>query len=580
MLTKLIIRNFKRIDELSFELGRSVVFIGPNNSGKTSALQAIALWETGLKAWIVKRGYTQKVMKRSGVTLNRKDIIALPVPSSDLLWKDLHVRQAIKNGDGKQHTENILIEVIVEGVTDGVNWKCGLEFDYANTESFYCRPAKISFNSEERYVIPGRKIVERIKVAFLPPMSGLASIEPRLEPGRLNVLIGEGQTAQVLRNLCWRIFEENRDSWDIIVQKISDLFGIELLPPEYISVRGEVEMKYKERNDIILDLSSAGRGLQQTLLLLSYIYSNRGTTILLDEPDAHLEVLRQRQTYQLITKIADRNECQIIAASHSEVVLQEAAERDCVIAFVGKPHRLNDRGSQLAKSLNEIGFEDYYLAQECKWILYLEGSTDLLILQAFAHTLSHPAEQYLGAPFVHYLGINVPENARRHFRALCEASPTLKGIAIFDHIDVTKIQPSVGLNETMWKKREIENYFCRRDILTSYAKGPVIPTENDLFKTAESDKRQQIMEECINQLEEALRITGKPSPWSDDIKATDDFLNPLFVNYLKRLSLPESTIRKGSYYELAQILPKSEINQEISEKLDMIVHIAQQATSE
>jgi predicted ATP-dependent endonuclease of OLD family len=55
MLTKLIIRNFKRIDELSFELGRSVVFIGPNNSGKTSALQAIALWETGLKEVIPRK---------------------------------------------------------------------------------------------------------------------------------------------------------------------------------------------------------------------------------------------------------------------------------------------------------------------------------------------------------------------------------------------------------------------------------------------------------------------------------------------------------------------------------------------
>lgn len=36
MLTRLIIRNFKRFESVDVELGKSVVFIGPNNSGKPS----------------------------------------------------------------------------------------------------------------------------------------------------------------------------------------------------------------------------------------------------------------------------------------------------------------------------------------------------------------------------------------------------------------------------------------------------------------------------------------------------------------------------------------------------------------
>ena len=55
MLTKLTIRNFKRFGAVEIELGNPVVFIGPNNSGKTSALQALALWEIGLKKWNEKR---------------------------------------------------------------------------------------------------------------------------------------------------------------------------------------------------------------------------------------------------------------------------------------------------------------------------------------------------------------------------------------------------------------------------------------------------------------------------------------------------------------------------------------------
>ncbi|MCM2479484.1 ATP-binding protein [Serpentinimonas maccroryi] len=38
------------------ELGSAAVFIGPNNSGKTTALQALALWDFGWLRWVEKRG--------------------------------------------------------------------------------------------------------------------------------------------------------------------------------------------------------------------------------------------------------------------------------------------------------------------------------------------------------------------------------------------------------------------------------------------------------------------------------------------------------------------------------------------
>src|SRR5688572_26389902 len=122
-------------------------------------------------------------------------------------------------------------------------------------------------------------------------------------------------------------------------------------------------MAYQEASGVEFDLSSAGRGLQQTLLLLAHLYANPKTILLLDEPDAHLEILRQRQTYQLLTDVADLQGCQIIAASHSEIVLNEAAGRGKVIAFVGKPHTMNDRGSQVMKSLTDIGWDQYYQAE-------------------------------------------------------------------------------------------------------------------------------------------------------------------------------------------------------------------------
>lgn len=574
MLTRLTIRNFKRIAAADIELGQSVVFIGPNNSGKTSALQALALWEAGMQAWLTKRGAQTQATKRSGVTLNRKDLIAVAVPNANLLWRDLHVRSGERQTDGKIKTRNIFIEITVEGVTRGKTWQAGFEFDYANPESIYCRPLRTSDDGSERMTLPDADLLAGVRLAFLPPMSGLASVEPKLEPGRINVLIGEGQTAQVLRNLCYRLYEENPEAWGSLVDDIERLFGALLNPPEFVAIRGEVTMSYRDQSGVTLDLSSAGRGAQQTLLLLAYLYANPNTTVLLDEPDAHLEILRQRQIYQMINEVARRQNGQIVAASHSEVVLAEAADKDIVVAFLGKPHVINNKTAQVLKSLNNIGFESYYLAEERGWVLYLEGSTDLDILRAFARRLKHKAAEILDAPFVRYVGENRPQPAREHFFGIKEAKPDLVGFALFDRID-RPLQSEAGLTERMWVKREIENYLCREDVLLAWARGK---QPNDLIEAMEGPQRVEAMQVCITQLTQALEITGKGSPWSGEIKASDEVLIPLMRNYARRLGLPIQTENKARFHELVEFMAPESMDPEVSSVLDTLLAVAGQAS--
>jgi len=200
-----------------------------------------------------------------------------------------------------------------------------------------------------------------VRVALLPAMSGLAAVEPKWESGRIDVLIGEGQTAQVLRNLCFRLWQQQPDLWSQLVAHMQQLFSVALKPPQNIVARGEITMAYESRG-ATLDLSSAGRGQQQILLLLAYVLANPGTTLLLDEPDAHLEVVRQRETYNLLSELVHRYGSQIIAASHSEVVLEEASRKDTLVAFVGQPHRIDDRGSQVRKWLADDPIDHFYQA--------------------------------------------------------------------------------------------------------------------------------------------------------------------------------------------------------------------------
>ena len=212
MLTKLTIRNFKRFGEVEIELGSPVVFIGPNNSGKTSAMQALALWDIGLKRWNEKRSGKTATEKRPGVTINRRDLVSIPIPEANLLWRDLRVRD-VRKVDGKQRTTNIRIDIIVEGVSRDQHWTCGLEFDYANDESFHCRPLRLSDDKvPDRMPVPVQAGCTHI--AFLPPMLGLAAAETRLDEGAVNLRIGEGRTVEVLRNLCFQVYQAQREQWE------------------------------------------------------------------------------------------------------------------------------------------------------------------------------------------------------------------------------------------------------------------------------------------------------------------------------------------------------------------------------
>lgn len=180
------------------------------------------------------------------------------------------------------------------------------------------------------------------------------------------------------------------------------------------------------------------------------------------------------------------------------MVLNETAGKHTVIAFVGRPHRLNDQGSQLRKSLLSIGFEHYLQADLTGWVLYLEGSTDLAILRTLAQRLDHPALAALERPY----------------------------------------------------------------------------DEQDLFVAQQRSRLEDDMRAAVAETEAAMAVLRKPSPWSHDTKATDDFLDGLFGLFLDKAGLPRETMYKKDYHRLAEFIPMGQVDAEISAKLDAIARVA------
>ncbi|MBI5376289.1 MAG: hypothetical protein HZA77_12685 [Candidatus Schekmanbacteria bacterium] len=110
-------------------------------------------------------------------------------------------------------------------------------------------------------------------------------------------------------------------------------------------------------------------------------------------------------------------------------------------------------------------------------------------------------------------------------------------------------------------------------MLLAYAKHDL---PDDFFGRAEEARRLNTMKESISEVASALKTLKRLEAWSPDVKATDEFLAPLFDKYFEKLDLP-NLLKKSDYHILASLVPKNKIDPEIIDKLDAIVETAKNA---
>lgn len=466
------IENFKRFGGRErIELHHPAVLIGPNNCGKTSAIQALALWSQAVRTWYdVRKDSSAK--ERTATSLNRLNIVAVPVTRTRFFWHNTHVRKGNKD----------IPMVLTVGVEyQGKVRPLAMRFRSQGDELVYCTP--------DDSVIGELELIRHaagLRVELLYPMSGLDTEEPVLQPGRVDVLLGQGRTADVLRNLCLTVAQSNETDWGRVVQLMRRLFNIELGAPEE-TTRGSIMLSYRQPGvKEPLDISSAGRGMLQMLLVFAYLYAHKGSVLLVDEPDAHLEILRQKQVYVLLRDIASENRSQVVMVTHSEVILDEALDNNLTLLLEGRADDLAKK-QNIRNSLKHFGAEHYVKARERGYVLYIEGGTDVDMLRGLAQKLAHPVADIWDERInSFYVQNNFPLQhtqaelerveggfgitPRDHFNGLRTLLPDLRGLAILDNDGQNRQDRDEGaLQIRYWRRYEAENYFVTPELLRRYA---------------------------------------------------------------------------------------------------------------
>lgn len=569
MITAVRVVRFKRFADETFDLaGDSVLLAGPNNSGKTTLLHAISSWNLALQRWRVERG-DQGGKRRVSVVLD--EFTALPLREMNLLWLNRHT--AIRTPQQKQpKSAPIYIEVTVR-LGERVTASLTMELLYANEKLVYVRPVKSPENSEPINELP--EFAVGLNVVHVPAFSGIGTQEPRHALGIQNKLIGEGKPGEVVRNLLLDIWEQSEKKaanapWSQLRDDISRLFACELEPPEFSDARPYIVCEYrpqrnpndKSQRPPKLDIANAGSGFHQVLMLLAFFHAKPSSVLLLDEPDAHLHFILQREIFDHLRSVARDRNCKLVIATHAEVLL-EGSEPDQIISFVGHPPKRlvkPEEKQRLKEALRRLTALDLLKADHAGAVLYVEDESDHKILREWASVLGHPAHEFLQSSYVYALqGKGNLDDAKRHFQCLRLAKPDFRGYCVLDR-DLSSAAEiggaPVGLQFAKWRRYEIENYLLIPDAIKRF-----LEVKEGGYPLSDFAVVDQTFAENFPPGIDYL----KDIPAIADLKASD-----FLVDVLARTWRPLS---KRDLFQLAKKMTPKEIHPEVIQVLDAIAAV-------
>jgi predicted ATPase len=539
VINRVVLRRFKRFDEVEFRLPDHVVLAGPNNTGKTTLLQAIAAWELALRRWKELNDYNVR-MAYTFAPIARQAFSSVPLRTFELLWND------------RRTGRNIEIEVHLNGRERPIT----MELHFDSTEQVKVRPHHQVYSGTLRHT--------DIRSTYIPAMSGLSREEPLYaRPETIDELLAQGRPGEVLRNLLY-IANQHEVAWRALTESIRKLFNVALLPPQ---VGAYITAEYTPAgSDRRFDIASAGSGFQQVLMLLALLHTREGNVLLLDEPDAHLHVILQDAIYGELRRVAAERRSQLVIATHSEVLIESVDPRELMLMYGKQPRALadNDEKRQLIRSLGALTHADIMLAETVRGVLYVEDYTDLELLRAFARVLGlERIEELLSkeivwkwsrAPLPDGLG---DHSSREHWRMLKMIRPDLPAVELLDgdsRIAGERNEP--GFIQLRWKRYEIESYLFHPAVLRRF-----------VAKLTGGDDTQNI-KDLDAYLAKNLPPAFLENPLADPpfligTKARTDLLPPA----LEAAGVQMSYTR---YHEIAAEMQPEEVHPEIREKLEQI----------
>jgi predicted ATPase len=491
MIHSVTLTKFKRFSDTTFELlPTGISFLaGGNNCGKSTLLQAIAVWdfcrmilenERGVKS--LYSGYMGQ-----GLGLSNDEFSPISVASLKHLWTNLTTQNPGQDG------YSLAIECKWRDAA-AAEKKLKLALALAN-DRLFVKP--VSSN-----IVAGDSLPH---VAYLPPFAGIVSKENKMSSADRRSMIGRGLAGGIIRNLILDMQSKNEvkranlkagrtkikssdlaalrqsDPWEILQTTMARIFGMQLIVEPFndlfhTSIRVECAKGKLEGTTFVRhpnfkprDLMAEGSGFLQWTSVYVLALSPDVRTLLLDEPDAHLHPTLQSQLVEALEAIVAAEGKQVLMATHSTEILRWA-DHHAVMQFKGMGGKYLIDADQKTSLFLGLG-SDYAPKidplRKSKRMLIVENDSDARILKALALRAGLIWPNNL----VIWPWTGNSSERKNLFLQLKAEIPELKVISIRDRddqaletVDPANLRdkviasPDESMRIRVWRRRHIENY--------------------------------------------------------------------------------------------------------------------------
>ncbi len=515
------IENFKRFEKLTISFGDLDCLVGTNNSGKTTLLQALALFDFCVHHCLARKNGHLEIRNR---TIAPEDFYVLPVSDPMDIW---HERRAMEGG--KQRRVRIIV-----GFDDGdvVTATVQLNFNRLGV-SLEC-----SDDTPEKLAE-----LAGMRIAYLPVFSSFLPREERRLTAVIEDETARGRVHGIIRNLLLGLSDQRRigDLEAILKRGFPGLTGLKIefddVTDRYIAVTYREAGHPKE-----FDIFSAGSGFQQFLYLFGFILLREPNVILLDEPDVHLHGVLQHTLLSELRSLVRQGK-QILFATHSRDLINHLAPEEILSLDEGEARRLTVQYDKydMLQQLGSLDPTQLTTVQAYRRVVVVEDAFDRDLLSIFFRkTLGDAAWQQVERriAFCYSKGNPWKQHDLTRLREILQQMLAMDGgslelfvIADRDYlVDVEDCERRLfhgHIHGHIWRRTEIENYLLSTTALRRLL--PHQPGEPSLFD-------QPLLAEFDAALEASRgtahdRITGAVTEFS---RLTKNGWDPVKISQLAR----------------------------------------------
>ncbi len=452
---KITIERFKRIKKASIELGPVNIFIGTNNSGKSSFIQGIQ--------FAISSGQTLHLKQARWVKGNSR---TLSLDSTEYLYAPTRYIENLYHG-----------QRLTGARTRGERNSIQFIFTTETGESriILSRGKNGGFTT----TILGKYLGEKLSdinspfCVYVPGIAGIPIEEKYEVPFAIKKSATRGDSNNYLRNILLEI-SKDAAKWNNLINSVNRIYentnitiGFDPQQSEFIDV-------YIQTEDNKLPIDSIGTGLLQTIQVFAYIEYFNPELILLDEPDAHIHPTKQKMlAEELFSRTQQNQNLKIVFSTHSRYILDALEDKAKVFHFQKGEAIPDIKGSKILIDIGAADADYLFSKKTLKYIIVTEDKVDNInekkaFIKKFALANGLQEDEFV----LHsYEGCTKVDFAKILQGFVAKQIPSVNVIVHFDRdqrneddTDIAKLQAdciSRGLKLFITKFSEIESYYCQ-----------------------------------------------------------------------------------------------------------------------